>query len=94
MEINTMRIQKLLSSRSLPNDAGTVAAFAGLIEKMVKEQLAVPKPETRLGTYLNQNFCDEWPMADRDAPGPVPTAIRLLDELLELRSDEVLGGQQ
>ena len=86
MEINEERIKKFLSSRSLPADAGTVAAFTKLMGSMVKEQLDVPVHESRLGAYLHHKFGDEWPMSDRGDPGPVPTAIRLLDELVELRT--------
>ena len=87
-----LRIKKLLSSRSSPSDMGTIEAFGSLIATMVKEVTDVPVPESRLGTYLNQNFCDEWPMSDRGEPGPVPTTIRLLDELLELRTAHEESG--
>jgi len=88
MEINKSKIKKVLSSRNLPSDDGTVTAITKLVTDMVNGELAHPVPETRLGVYLNQKFSSEFPIRERVEPGPVPTAIKLLDELLELRKTQ------
>lgn len=80
-----IKIKKLLSSRSLPADEGTVQAITKLVDAMVKDQCAVAVPETKLGVYLSHNFFDDFPVLERTEPGPVPATIKLLGELLERR---------
>lgn len=88
MEINLMKIRKLLSSRSLPADEGTVTAIAKLVRELVEEGIAEPVPESKLGVYLSHNYFEDFPIRERSEPGPVPSAIRLLDELQERRKKD------
>ncbi len=86
MEINAAKIKKFLSGRSLPTDNGTVTAIAGLIEKEILAVQEHPIPEGRLGTYLSKHFFSEFPLEERSVPGPVPSAILLLNELRKRRA--------
>lgn len=93
MEINENKIRKFLSGRSLPTDNGTVAAIAGLIEKEIQAVKEHPIPEGRLGTYLSKHFFSEFPLEERSVPGPVPSAILLLNELRARRAAEAAEAE-